>query len=140
MLSKVNIHKDKVGNKNICKTKAPYKKVSNKKQDNTDSFTSSDTDDTSAKEYNMIIVNESTLNINTQKYNIYKQVINYILMTFGTGFWVKRSEAIKPVKIDINITRGYFTKIYQESNECNNEKQLGVLMKKYDNEIYIRLN
>ncbi len=39
MLSGVKIHKEKLGNRKICKASAPYKKVSNEKQDNTISFT-----------------------------------------------------------------------------------------------------
>jgi hypothetical protein len=35
ILSSVKIHKNKLGNRKVCKVKAPYKKVSSEKQDNT---------------------------------------------------------------------------------------------------------
>ncbi len=44
ILEKVKIHTGKLGDRKICKVRAPYKRVKNTKEDNTDSFTGTSTD------------------------------------------------------------------------------------------------
>lgn len=137
ILESVKIHKNKLGNRKVCKIKAPYKKVSNEKLDNTNEILDG-TDEKNEK--NMIIIDYELIKKDTQKFNVYNDCIETLLNLYGTGVWVKREDIFKVVDYDINTVRGYFTKIFQASMECKDEYTVGVLMKKQKNIVYIRIN
>jgi hypothetical protein len=147
ILGDVKMHEDKFGDRNICKEKEPFTRVKNAKDDNTSSFTDMDTGtstDTETEtynngEYDMIIIDQNLIKKETLKWGAYNQVID-ILLTYGTNVWVKRSELFKKINVELHTVSSYFTRIYQESKECMDENQQGVLMKKENNIVYIRIN
>ncbi len=147
ILEKVKIHTGKLGDRKICKVRAPYKRVKKEKEDNTSSFTGSDTSGTSTDTetdnkggYDMIIIDQELIKKETLKWDVYKQVIEIMLTTYGTGVWVKRSDLFKKIDVELHTVSSYFTRIYQDSKECKKENQQGVLMKKENNTVYIRIN
>lgn len=145
ILESVKFHKNKLGNRKVCKIKAPYKKVSSEKQDNTWTLLGGgekgeEENKNNECDYNMIVVDENKLNIDTQKYNVFKEAVEYILNKYGTSVWVKRSDVLNGINVPINVSGSYFTTIYQSSKQCVDETHVGVLMKKDGNSLYMRIN
>jgi hypothetical protein len=149
ILEKVKIHKDKLGNKKICKVKAPYKKVANEKHDNTDSFTGTDTDytdetdndETTIKNGQIIWIDETKLKNAHKQWTIYKNTIDVILQNWGTGIWVERAKIVKLIdNIETSHAQANLVHISKQGKITTNNDETGILMKKENNIIYIRLN
>jgi hypothetical protein len=151
MLSGVKIHKEKLGNRKICKASAPYKKVSNVKQDNTNSFTGGDTktnyatDNEEIKIQNgqIIWIDETKLQNAPKQLATYKDTIEMIANKFGTGIWVERgkiSKALNDIYTEHVNTQVLLVHISKHSEIIVDENYNGMLMKKVNNIVYIRLN
>jgi hypothetical protein len=150
MLSNVKIHKDKLGTRKICKVSAPYKKVSTMKQDNTNSFTGEDIEMnyTAGNEEikfdtgKLYLINYKHLQNTVKQLKLYNDTVNIILEFWGTNKWIERSRLIEKIPGDVNIIKTTFVNfLYKNKNvivECENEP--GLLMKKENNIVYIRLN
>lgn len=154
MLSGVKIHKDKLGDRKVCKVKAPYTKVSNVKHDNMDKMLciekNIDSENYDEGIDDMVIVDtekfEKETSKNTQKYIAYIDCINLLVDKYGTGKWVKRATILDDLHINENRStfEGYFTEIYKSSMKCKDENTSGFLMKKVKEGnkpfIYFRIN
>jgi hypothetical protein len=146
ILSSVKIHKNKLGNRKVCKIKAPYKKVSNQKHDNTnetlgivdvvekDGFVYMDNTPYS--------IDETKLSNAPIQFKIYKQILQVIIDNWGTNEWVLRSVIIDKItnsdqeKSKVRGTLSYI--MYKGDVAFDNAK--GLVIKKMNNNIYLRVN
>lgn len=143
LLSSVKFHKTKLGNRKVCKIKAPYKKVSNIKQDNTDEILGNNNVDKKVEENvftegKVIFIKEDELK-NTMP-TLYTDVVNIILTHKGTGTWVERSFIVNYLTGENTKNTANLVTMSRYGIEVGDETTTGLLMKKFKNIVYIRLN
>jgi hypothetical protein len=148
ILESVKFHKNKLGNRKVCKIKAPYKKVSNEKLDNTDEILGIKKNDNDiVNEFDYLNntpywIEEGKLSNAPIQLSTYKQILNVILDNWGTGQWIPRVNVIDKMcktEQEKSKTRGTLSYIMYKGI-VSSEDTNGLVIKKSNNIIYLRIN
>jgi hypothetical protein len=152
VLKKTVIHKEKLGDKKICKMAKPYKVTTKSKLDNMSEHSNTvisdvnnvdeigDNDEIKIKNEQIIWIDETKLQNAPKQLEIYKTTIDIIVQNWGTGIWVERAKIVKEIDGDIDTNHSHLVAIAKKSKNAKDEMITGLIMKKKNNIVYLRLN